>query len=106
MFKVNNANQILFLKNKLKDINMDKGESIQSYVMRITQIKNDLLSIGEVIADKELTLIALGGLSRPWDVFTITILNNDKIHGFDELLATCTQEEMRDDGERQAFKWK
>ena len=28
MFKVNNANQILFLKNKLKDIKMDKGESI------------------------------------------------------------------------------
>ena len=27
MFKVNNANQILFLKNKLKDIKMDKGES-------------------------------------------------------------------------------
>eukprot|EP00253_Pinus_taeda_P002492 PITA_02492 len=60
MFKVNDANQILFLKNKLKDIKMDKRESIQSYFMRITQIKNDLLSIVEVIADKELTLIALG----------------------------------------------
>ena len=60
MFKVNNANQILFLKNKLKDIKMAKGESIQSYFMRITQIKNDLLSVGEVVADRELTLIALG----------------------------------------------
>ena len=28
MLKVNNANQILLLKNKLKDIKMDKGESI------------------------------------------------------------------------------
>ena len=36
MFKVNNANQILFLKNKLKDIKMDRGESIQSYFTRIT----------------------------------------------------------------------
>jgi len=45
MFKVNNANQILFLKNKLKDIKMDRGESIQSYFMRITEIKNDPLSI-------------------------------------------------------------
>ena len=25
MFKVNNANQVLFLKNKLKDIKMDRG---------------------------------------------------------------------------------
>ena len=51
MFGASNANQILFLKNKLKDIKMDKGESIQSYFMRITEIKNDLLSNGEVIAD-------------------------------------------------------
>lgn len=49
MFKVNNENQILFLKNKLKDINMDKRDYIQSYFMRITEIKNDLLSIGEDI---------------------------------------------------------
>jgi len=69
MFKVNNENEILFLKNKLKDIEMDKGESIQSYLMRITQIKSDLLSIGEIISDNYLTIISLGGLLRPWDVF-------------------------------------
>ena len=74
---------------------MDKGESIQSYFMRIIEIKNDLLSIGEVVVDRELTLIALGGLTRAWDVFNTTILNNDMIPGFDELLARCTQEETR-----------
>eukprot|EP00253_Pinus_taeda_P010706 PITA_10706 len=95
MFKVNNANQVLFLKNKLKDIMMDRGESIQSYFMRITEIRNDFLSIGEVICDKELTLIALGGLTREWDVFNTTIFNNDRIAGFDELLARCTQEEIK-----------
>ena len=51
MFKASNANEILFLKNKLKNIKMDKGESIQSYFMRLTEIKNDLLAIGEAIAD-------------------------------------------------------
>ena len=101
MFKVNNANKIIFRKNKLKDIKRDKGESIQSYFMRITQIKNDLLSIGEVIVDKELTLITLGGLSSPWDVFVTTILNNDRIPNFDELLARCTLRGDYDDGERQ-----
>jgi len=84
-----------FLKNKLKDNKMDKGESIQSYFMRITQVKNGLLSIGEVIADRELTLIALGGLPRSWNVFNTTILNNDRKPGFNELLTRCTQEETR-----------
>ena len=46
MFKVSNANQILFLKNKLKDIKKGKDEDIQSYFLRITEIKNDILSIG------------------------------------------------------------
>ena len=61
-FRASNANQILFLKNKLKNIKMDKGESIQSYFMRIIEIKNDLLAIGEAIIDQELILISLGGL--------------------------------------------
>ena len=43
MFRVSNSNHILFLKNMLKDIKMDKGESIQSYFMRLTKIKNGLL---------------------------------------------------------------
>ena len=31
MFRANNANQVLFLKNKLKNIKKGKDESIQSY---------------------------------------------------------------------------
>ena len=83
MFKVNNAIRVLFLNNKLKDIKMDRGESIQSYFMRITEIKIGLLSIIEVIVDRELTLISLGGLPREWQVFNTTILNNVRIPSFD-----------------------
>lgn len=95
IFKVKIANKILFLKNKLKDIKMDKGRSIQSYFMRMTEIKNDILSIREVVADRELPLTALVGLTRAWDVFNTTIFNNDNIPSFGELFARCTQEEMR-----------
>lgn len=63
--------------------------------MRITKIKNDLLSIGEVIGDREITLIGHGGLTREWDVFNTTILKNERILGFYELLAKCTHEEIR-----------
>eukprot|EP00253_Pinus_taeda_P005051 PITA_05051 len=95
MFKSSNANQVLFLKSKLKDIKKGRNEDIQSYFMRITEIENDLLSIGEVIADRELTLIALGGLPCEWRVFNTTIINNDMILGFEESLTRCSQEETR-----------
>ena len=90
MFRPGNANQVLFFKNKLKNIK-GKEESIQSYFMRLTEIKNNLLAIGEEIADREMVLIALGGLPRDWYVFNTTILNNNVILDFDEILTRCTQ---------------
>src|SRR3984885_11915048 len=41
LFKVNDANQVLFLINKLKEIKKGKDESMQSYFLRITEINND-----------------------------------------------------------------
>eukprot|EP00253_Pinus_taeda_P013641 PITA_13641 len=67
LFKVNDANQVLFLRNKLKEIKKGKDESMQAYFLRITEIKNDLLSIGEIITDREMTLTTFGGLPSEWD---------------------------------------
>jgi len=47
MFRASNANQVLFFKNQLKNIKKGKKESIQSYFMRLIEIKNNLLAIGE-----------------------------------------------------------
>eukprot|EP00253_Pinus_taeda_P032354 PITA_32354 len=74
---------------------LGKDEDIQSYFLRITKIKNDLLSIGEVISNRELTITALGGLPSEWYVFKTTLLNNDRIPRFEELMARCIQEEAR-----------
>ena len=91
LFKVNDANQVLFLRNKLKEIKNGKYESMKAYFLRITEIKNDLLSIGELIPDREMTLMTLGGLPSQWYVFRTTLLNNNVIPGFDKLIAICIQ---------------
>ena len=52
LLKVSDANQVLFFKSKLKEIKKGKDESMQAYFLRIIEIKNDLLSIGEVIPDR------------------------------------------------------
>eukprot|EP00253_Pinus_taeda_P004549 PITA_04549 len=95
MFKASDANQILFLKNKLKDIKKGKDDNIQSYFLRITEIKNDLLLIGEVIPNRELIITTLGGLPPEWYIFRTTILNNGRILRFEELMSRCIQEETR-----------
>eukprot|EP00253_Pinus_taeda_P004551 PITA_04551 len=77
LFKVNDANQVLLLRNKLKEIKKGKVESMQAYFLRITGIKNDLLSIGEIIIEREMALSTLGGLPSEWYVFRTTLLNNN-----------------------------
>ena len=89
MFRASNANQVLFFKNQLKNIKKGKDESIQSYFMRLSEIKNNLLAIGEEIVDREMILIA----PYDWYVFNTSIINNNVIPDFNEILTRCTQEE-------------
>jgi len=95
LFKVNDVNQVLFLRNKLEEIKKGKDESMQEYYLRTTRIKNDLLYIGEVVPDREMTLTTLGGLPSEWYIFRTTLLNNNVIPTFEELTARCIQEEIR-----------
>jgi len=93
--KVNDANQVLFLRNKLREIKKGKDESMQAYFLRITEIKNDLLSIGETITETEIALATLGRLPFERYVFRTTLLTNHVIPGFKELMAKCILEETR-----------
>ena len=51
MFKANNANQVLFFKNQLKNLKKGRDESVQSYFMKLIEVRNNLLATGETIAD-------------------------------------------------------
>jgi len=83
MFNVNDANQILFLKNNMRDIKMDRGESIQSYFMRITKINNDLLSIGESLVTKNSLLFHLEALQ---EIGMCSTLPFSTMTGFQDLM--------------------
>jgi len=78
LFKVNDANQVLLPRNKLKEIKKGKDESMQAYFLRITEIKNDLLSIGEAIPDSEMSPTTLGGFPSEWYIFRTTLLGNKR----------------------------
>ena len=77
----------------MKNLKKGRDESVQSNFMKLTEIRNNQLAIGETIADREMVLTTLGGLSSEWHVFNTTILNNNVIPEFDEVLSRCVQEE-------------
>ena len=69
MVEINNANRLLSLRQQLLNIKMIKGETMSSYFLRITELRDQISTIGNNVDDLLLSLIALRGLSISWESF-------------------------------------
>ena len=85
----------LTLRNQLSNMKMIKSESIASYFMRITELRDKSRSNGDNIGEKELVMTTLNGLPPSWESFIQTISGQTKLPKFDKLWVDCTQEETR-----------
>ena len=95
LFEHNSINVTLTLRNQLSNMKMTKSESISSYFMRITKLRDKLRSNVELIEDKELVMTMLNGLPPSWESFIQIINGRTKLLKFDKLWEECTQEEAR-----------
>jgi putative lipoic acid-binding regulatory protein len=77
LFLVRNIGQVMSLKNELHDMKMNDDDNITSYLVRISQLRDQLQDIEEIISEKELVNILLNGLPKTWDAFPI-IMNTRK----------------------------
>jgi hypothetical protein len=95
MYEGNNINQNMNLRTQLKIARMQKGETVQEYFSRISQLMEQIEAIGDTLYEYELIMTTLNGLTRPWDTFIQTIwARKEKLH-FDSLWEDCVQEEPR-----------
>jgi hypothetical protein len=62
MFESNNTNRALTLKHQLQNIKMTKADTIATFFMKISEIKDQLGAIGETITNRELVMITLNAL--------------------------------------------
>jgi hypothetical protein len=95
IFSVRNIGQIMSLENELCDMNMNDDENITSYFLRISQLRDQLQAIEEIISEKELVNIVLNGLPKTWDAFSASMNTRKEYPTFEELWTCCTQEESR-----------
>ena len=90
LFEHTSINVTLTLRNQLSNINMIKFESIFSYFMRITELKDKVRSSGEPIEYKELVMTKIIGIPPYWK-YLIQIINGcTKFPKFDRLWVDCT----------------
>jgi hypothetical protein len=66
-----------------------------NYFTKISQIKDQLVAIGDPVEDVELVTTTLNGFPPSWDPFVQVICARRRFPKFDKLWSDCTQEESR-----------
>lgn len=91
--KFNNTSRLITLKQYLLYMKMNNEESITSYFLRISGLKDQLATIGSQVDEKELSIIALKGLPLSWETFICGLRSQPDLSKFELLKNECTQEE-------------
>ena len=64
---------------------ISKEEGIVSYFMRVSEIRDQLQVLGEIISGKEMTAIGLNSLPKEWSNFTSRIYGKKEATPFKDL---------------------
>ena len=95
LFESQNINRRMTLRTQLKNVKMDKSKNIQVYLTRVSQIKEQLHAIGDMVDEAEVVMTTLNGLPRSWKFFIQGVCSRRKISKFNKLWEDCIQEEAR-----------
>jgi len=66
LFQSKSDQRKLALKDKLRNIKMEKGDSMPKYLTKFVQCRDELGSVGVTVDDEDLVSLALLGLSKSW----------------------------------------
>jgi hypothetical protein len=72
-------NMKMILRNKLRSVQMFRSDNITSYFMRITQVCDQLATIGEKVEGVELINVALNGFPKYWEPFVKGVFARENI---------------------------
>ena len=85
LFEGRNINRKMALRNQLKSVKVQKSETMQSYFKRVSQIKEQLEAIYDMVEETEVVMTTLNGLPRDWESFIRVIYARRKLTKFSKL---------------------
>ena len=62
-----NINQKMNLRKQLKNVKIQNAETIQSYFIGVSKIREQLEVVEEEVENAEVVITTLNGLPRSWD---------------------------------------
>ena len=95
LFQSKSDQRKLALKDKLRNIKMEKGDSIAKYLTKFTQCRDELGSVGVTVEEEDMVDLALLGLPKAWNSYQDSVNGREKLPGWEHLWADLMQEEIR-----------
>jgi hypothetical protein len=95
MFESDNTLRDLTLKSQLQSTKMKKGDTVALFFVKLSKIKEQLETIGEIMSGRELVLTTLQNFPKSWEPFIQSIIGRESLQTFDRLWIDFTQEELR-----------
>jgi hypothetical protein len=95
LFQNNSNHRKLALKDKLRMIKMEKGDSIPKYLMKFVQYRDELGSVGIIVTDDDLGSLSLLGLPKNWHSYQDSINGRENLPDWERLWSDLVQEEFR-----------
>ena len=71
---------------------MAKVEGVTPYLTRISQVRDELAAVGEVVPNAELVRTTLNGDSKPWAVFVEALVARENLPTCDRICDDFVQE--------------
>ena len=73
------------MRTELYKMKVSKEEGVASYLMRVSQLRDQLQELGEIMSDKEMTTVVLNALPDEWVNFVSSIYGKKEATPFSEL---------------------
>ena len=97
LFQSKKMNRNMVLRNKIRSVQMSRSNNVTSYLMRITQVHDQLAAIGEKSEDAKLVNVALNGLPKSWEPFVQRVCARENILDWKRLWDFCIEEETQEE---------
>eukprot|EP00253_Pinus_taeda_P026538 PITA_26538 len=78
LFQSKSDQRKLALKDKLRNIKCEKGDSMPKYLTKFTQCRDELGSVGVTVDDEDLVSLALLGLPKSWHSYQDSVNGREK----------------------------
>ena len=85
LFEGKNINRKMTFRNQVKNVKIQNSETVQSYFIRVAQIKEQLEAVEENAEEGEIVITTLNGLPRSWDSFIQGICAKRRLISFNRL---------------------